>query len=341
MKILLIAGHGGIPSNGNTNGNSYADPGACSSYGIEAKETRRVVAEMVNQFKRYKGVEVSVYPTNRNAYADVKNGCVQVNFANYSYIFEVHFNSSASSSANGVEVWVTPNESSTKVEQNIVNKVASLGFTNRGVKKEYFAVITSAKNKGISSALVETCFISNKEDMNKYNAKFTQICGAMVDGIAEGFGLAKNSTSSSATNTNKTNTSTLYRVKDSKGTQLGAFSKLDNAKSLAQEKKAIVYDANSKVVVSYVPVATTDEVRRYSENGVFYPNTTINFRNAPNTSSSNPVQGTYTKGESVKYDTVVIGNRYNWISWISASTKQRRYMPISDKQTGEKWGYAV
>ena len=187
MKILLIAGHGA------------GDPGACSSYGTEATETRRVVAELVNQFKRYKNVEVTVYPTNRNAYDDVNNGCVQVNFANFDYVFEVHFNS-ASASANGVEIWVTPKESATTVEQGIVNKIASLGFSNRGVKKEYFAVITSAKNKGVSSALIETCFISNKEDMSKYNAKFSQICGAMVDGIAEGFGLTKNEVQQPTTN---------------------------------------------------------------------------------------------------------------------------------------------
>ena len=134
-----------------------------------------------------------------------------------------------------------------------------------------------------------------------------------------------------------TTTSALYRVKTSDGVQLGAFSNLDNAKKLAQEKQAIVYDENGKVVVSYV--STTDEVSRYAETGTFYPNTTIYFRNAPDLNS--PIQGTYGSGESVKYDLVVLGKSYNWISWISASTGVRRYMPIRDKATGEKWGYAV
>lgn len=134
-----------------------------------------------------------------------------------------------------------------------------------------------------------------------------------------------------------TTTSALYRVKTSTGVQLGAFSNLDNAKKLAQEKQAIVYDENGKVVVSYV--STTDEVSRYAETGTFYPSYTINFRNEPNLSS--PIQGQYHNGESVKYDLVVLGKKYNWISWISASTGQRRYMPIRDKATGEKWGYAV
>ena len=134
-----------------------------------------------------------------------------------------------------------------------------------------------------------------------------------------------------------TTTSAFYRVKTSDGVQLGAFSNLDNAKKLAQEKQAIVYDENGKVVVSYV--STTDEVSRYAETGTFYPNTTIYFRNAPDLNS--PIQGTYGSGESVKYDLVVLGKSYNWISWISASTGVRRYMPIRDKATGEKWGYAV
>ena len=134
-----------------------------------------------------------------------------------------------------------------------------------------------------------------------------------------------------------TTTTVLYRVKTSVGVQLGAFSSLENAKKLAQEKQAIVYDENGKTVVSYV--VTTDEVSRYAETGTFYPNCTINFRNEPSTSA--PIQGQYNKGESVKYDLVVLGKEYNWISWISASTGQRRYMAIRNKATGEKWGYAV
>ena len=102
-------------------------------------------------------------------------------------------------------------------------------------------------------------------------------------------------------------------------------------------KGSYVYDENGKVVATYVVV--TDEVSRYAENGIFYPNCTINFRNEPNLSS--PIQGEYHNGESVRYDLVVLGKKYNWISWISASSGQRRYMPIRDKVTGEKWGYAV
>ena len=179
LKLLLIAGHGAN------------DPGACSSYGIERDETRKVVSRLAELFKNYNDVDVDIYPTNRNCYSDVTTSRVQVNMANYDYVFEVHFNS-ATASARGTEVWVTPTESSIAVEKRIVDNLASVGFSNRGVKKEYFAVISFAKNKGVSSALVEVCFISNQNDMNLYRNKFEQVCNAMVSGIVDGFGLQKN-----------------------------------------------------------------------------------------------------------------------------------------------------
>ena len=141
---------------------------------------------------------------------------------------------------------------------------------------------------------------------------------------------------------------TIYRVRkswaDSKS-QIFASKTFEGAKAQCKVGYS-VFDGNGNCLYTNAPAPTTstsgtDEVRRYAENGVFYPNTTIYFRNAPSTSSSYPTQGTYTSGESVKYDTVVIGTRYNWISWISASSGVRRYMPIKDKQTGESWGRAV
>ena len=178
MKMLLIAGHGAN------------DPGACSNHGIERDEARKIVNRMVELLKAYK-VSVDVYPQSRNCYADVCNGCVQVNMGNYDYVFEVHFNSASSSQANGTEIWVTPVEATVDVEREIVNRLSAVGFQNRGVKKEYFAVITHAKNKGTSSALVETCFISNNADMIVYRNNFEKVCTAMVSGIAEGFKLEK------------------------------------------------------------------------------------------------------------------------------------------------------
>ncbi len=201
-------------------------------------------------------VIVDVYPTNRNAYADIGNGSLQVNFANYDYVFEIHFNSAANPEATGVEIWVTYAEQGITVEQAIVNKVAALDYPNRGVKREDFRVIRTAKNKGTSAALIETCFISNQGDMNRYNSSFTKVCNAMVEGIAEGFGLSKKDgyvpPVAQPTPPSQGKPNVNYYVKTSGGKQLGAFNVLEYAKNMASSNKAIIYDKNGKVVISYV-----------------------------------------------------------------------------------------
>lgn len=328
MKILLISGHGG--SNG-----GY-DPGACSNYGVEAEETRKVVNNLKPQLEAY-GVSVEVYPVDRNAYSDIKNGCVQVNFANYDYVLEIHFNSSANNSANGTEVWVTPLEKETKVEQLIVDKIVSLGYLNRGVKKEDFAVIRSAKNKGVSSALVEVCFISNKEDMNKYNSNFDGVCKAIADGVGEGFGLKKVNnviaTPQPVKPIEKPKVS--YIVKTSEGKQLGAFSVLDNAKNMAKSNKAIVYNADGSVLISYVPQASVGQ--RYAEKGTYYFSTAVTVRNSPEENTKTNV--VYYTGESVIYHHVILNkNGYNWIEY-DRNNGTTGYLKIKDLSTGESYGY--
>ena len=242
LRILLIAGHGA------------GDPGAIG-YGTEATETRRVLNEVKALFGGY-DVIVDVYPTNRNAYADIGAGCCQVNFANYDYVFEIHFNSAANSESTGVEIWVTPAEQGITVEQAIANKVAELCYRNRGVKREDFRVIRTAKNKGTSAALIETCFISNQGDMNRYNSNFAKVCNAMVEGISEGFGLSKKDgyvppvVQPTSPSQGKPNVN--YYVKTSGGKQLGAFNVLEDARNMASSNKAIVYDKNGKIVFSYV-----------------------------------------------------------------------------------------
>jgi N-acetylmuramoyl-L-alanine amidase len=49
----------------------------------------------------------------------------------------------------------------------------------------------------------------------------------------------------------------------------------------------------------------------------------------------------YYKGESVKYDRVRIDvDGFVWISWISASTGIRRWMPTGETVNGKRYGNA-
>ena len=88
--------------------------------------------------------------------------------------------------------------------------------------------------------------------------------------------------------------------------------------------------------------AATGGVKEYPETGTFTVTVQdgILFRNDSNLNS--PVQGSYNYGESVKYDRVrVYDNGFVWISWISASTGVRRWMPVRERKNGVSlpaWG---
>ena len=192
MKILLISGHGA------------GDPGAVSKFGKEADLT----IEQVEKIKPYldKYADVTLYPTERNAYSDVKNGALKVKFSDYDYALEVHFNScvndiSGNGQTTGTEIYVTKAEATVGVETAIVKNIAALGLKNRGVKRTDFTVIKTAKNAGVSSALVEVCFIDDKDDMTIYNSKKDRIAQAIANGIISGFKLTATTSAQTSANT--------------------------------------------------------------------------------------------------------------------------------------------
>lgn len=61
------------------------------------------------------------------------------------------------------------------------------------------------------------------------------------------------------------------------------------------------------------------------ENATFYPNTTLKIRKAP-TEKGIDTGLYYSQGMSVRYDGYVKREGFVWISWISASTGERRWM---------------
>lgn len=88
------------------------------------------------------------------------------------------------------------------------------------------------------------------------------------------------------------------------------------------------------------PSTSEYEVNRYAENGkcTICVREGVYFYNKPCISEAT---GSYEYKESVNYDLVVITNKYVYISWISASTGVRRYMPVLDKLNNERWGNCI
>lgn len=65
------------------------------------------------------------------------------------------------------------------------------------------------------------------------------------------------------------------------------------------------------------------------ENATFYPNTTLKIRKAPSLKGVDTGLY-YTNGMHVQYDGFVKREGYCWISWISASTGERRWMACGE-----------
>lgn len=185
MKILLIAGHG--------NG----DAGAVGNGYKEADLTREVVKLLKPTLSKMATVDIA--DTSVNWFSSR----AKLNAKGYDYVLEIHFNAIkpetvADGATKGVEIYVTEAEKSVTVEQNIVNNISSLGLKNRGVKRKNYSVIKHVKNQGVSSALLEVCFIDDVDDMKIYTTKKNDIINAIVKGIADGFGLSLPSTDSLA-----------------------------------------------------------------------------------------------------------------------------------------------
>ena len=193
-------GHGGDPYDSGAPGNGYD----------EAVLTRELADLVETRLKKY--ATVKRYPKDRDAFADVQEGTftryVPGGIGSIGYAFEIHFNAFGSG-AHGSECYVTSTESGITVEQAIMKNMSKF-FTLRdndsifdGVKRTNFAVIQTCKNYGVSGALLETCFIDNADDIAVYQSNKDAIADAIVDGIAEGFGLKASSGSNTSTSTSK------------------------------------------------------------------------------------------------------------------------------------------
>lgn len=183
MKILLIAGHGA------------GDPGACACGYKEADLTREVATTLQAKLKTY--ADVDLFDTSKNLYSYLKSGG-KCNFANYNYVFEIHFNAAAGDTTGngkttGTEILIHTTENGASVEETILNNIAALGFKNRGIKRrsDLRNMNVCKKTYGVSYALLEVCFIDDLDDVKLYQNKKVEVIDAITNGIASGFGFIK------------------------------------------------------------------------------------------------------------------------------------------------------
>lgn len=186
MNILIISGHGGTPY----------DPGAQGNAQSEAVLTRELGLMVNSELKKIKGVTPVLYDQRNDAYKILKNGgSLPLNGINY--VLEIHFNSASGDTkgdgqTTGTEVLVHSTENGITVETAICERIAAIGFKNRGVRRREDLLVMNVvrKNYGISHALVEICFIDDPDDVKLYLSSKRKVASAIAHGIAEGFGLS-------------------------------------------------------------------------------------------------------------------------------------------------------
>ena len=223
MTICLDPGHGG------------SDSGATAFGAKESDLTLKIAQYCKEELAKY---DVNVVMTrttdtrlSEEAALDLKNRVEVAKKAGASYFISIHINSAANSAAKGAEVYY-PNTSGNKnlstngqnLAKAIQKQLTALGLYDRGIKirnytdgttsydptssdKDYYGVIRYAKEANITGLIVEHCFISNKDEFDKYlgsNAKLQQLGIADAKGIVSALGLKfKNDDLDSLANENR------------------------------------------------------------------------------------------------------------------------------------------
>lgn len=208
MTICLDPGHGG------------SDSGANAFGAKESDLTLKIAQYCKEELAKY---DVNVVMTrttdtrlSEEAALDLKNRVAVAKKAGASYFISVHINSAANNAAKGAEVYYPNTSGNKKLSSNgqnlakaIQKQLTALGLYDRGIKirnytdgttssnpnssdQDYYGVIRYAKQANITGLIVEHCFISNKEEFDKYlgsNAKLQQLGIADARGIVSALGL--------------------------------------------------------------------------------------------------------------------------------------------------------
>lgn len=193
FRMLVMAGHG-------RNVDGSWDPGAVGCGYQEANLTREL-RDLIKAAADRAGVPCDAAP-DRNHYSYFKNGG-QYDVSAYNYVLEVHFNASATADQSGdgkmkgSMVYIDQSEKGHSVENAILSNLYSLGSCQAwdGVviaQRQWpsgLMVQSAVRRQGVSHAVLETCFVTDQDDMDWYLVNKSRIARAIVAGIQKGFGL--------------------------------------------------------------------------------------------------------------------------------------------------------
>ncbi len=193
FRLLVMAGHG-------RNADGSWDPGAVGCGYQEANLTREL-RDLIKAAADRAGVPCDVAP-DRNHYSYFRNGGIY-DFTPYNYVLEVHFNASATGDSSGdgkmkgSMMYIDKSESGHSVEDAILSNLYAIGsrqawdgvVTAQRQWSSGLMVQNAVRRQGVSHAVLETCFITDQDDMDWYLVNKSKIAQAIVAGIQQGFHL--------------------------------------------------------------------------------------------------------------------------------------------------------
>ncbi len=174
--VCIDPGHGGTSS------------GAVLGSRYEEDDTLRLSLEVRNILEE-RGYTV-VMTRDDDSDVSLDDRCKIANKARASLFVSIHRNSSTSSTATGVEMWIHSSKPTddTLLAQNILDCFDALDImVNRGIYSGYRDGENMNyyinRNTKMPSVLAEIGFISNKEDNKKYDEYLEEYAKAIADGI--------------------------------------------------------------------------------------------------------------------------------------------------------------
>lgn len=175
MKLYVIAGHG------------QGDPGACANGYSEAERVRA----LANRLVALGGSDVGLYPTDKDLYQ--QGGPANLGIGKDVPCLELHMDS-ASASAKGGHVIIKSGFSADSYDSTLATFVSGFfpGRSQSIVSRSDLQNINVAASSGQNYRLLECCFITNPDDVAKFNANMDDFARGILAcfGIqAEGDGM--------------------------------------------------------------------------------------------------------------------------------------------------------
>lgn len=177
MLIALDAGHGG------------SDPGAVYN-GRREKDDNLKLAMAVGDILKNEGMDV-FYTRDNDIYETPFKKATDANNSGADYFVSFHRNSGENpNAASGVQVLIySEGGEKEQLAENILDNLTDLGFKDLGVIERPNLVVLKRTN--MPAVLIETGFINNDSDNEKFDDEFEQIAAAIADGILKTIGSSK------------------------------------------------------------------------------------------------------------------------------------------------------